>query len=465
MDLKQNINVSLQQKLTLSHEMLQSLEMIQLPILDLKEKINQEVLENPALEILNEGKYEDHQNIDRLESSFNVNEREKYFEDSSSATVSNIGEKSNVDTKRQFLEGAISRSETLHDILFWQLHLLDLPEREREIGETMIQLIDENGFFKEDLEKLFEKDLDKAADVLELIQTFDPPGVGSANIQEALLFQIESLPKDKIDPVAYEIVTNYFDLMVQRKDSQITKNMNIKIEEVKTALSFIGQFEPYPGRVYDSSRVDYITPDAYVYKNKDELIVEINDEVIPSLTISKYMQKIAAEVKNKKRLDKQKKYVSDKVYQAKRFIQIIRHRNESLFRLVLALSESQRDFFFNGPKHLRPLTMKQIADEIGLAESTISRLAASKYIQTEWGIHEIRYFFTNAITASGESNGKSAESVREIIKEIIEVNDGKKISDQKISDILAERGIKIARRTVTKYRKMLNILPSHQRNI
>lgn len=467
MKISQNLNLKLAQKMVLSHEMLQYIDLIQLPVLDLTERINKEVLENPALEITDKArKKDDLENLDSIENSFNLTSKD--FDDSSSAQITTgVNESSTrLDTKRQFLEGALSREETLLDKLLWQLQLLEITEEQKRIGETIIRHIDENGFFKEDLLTLFPGDPENAFDVLEMIQTFDPPGVASKDVQEALLFQIESLPEQDIDSVAYKIVQDYFELMISRKDSKIIKELKINSGQLKKALDFIGTFDPYPGRKYDSSTMNYIIPDAFVYKVEDELMVEINDDVIPDLTISAYMDKIAGEAKNKKKLDKQKKYIVQNVNNARKFMQVVQQRNQSLFNVVLAIITFQRDFFFKGPKSLKPLTMKQVAEEIGLSESTVSRLASSKYIQTEWGIHEIKYFFSSAIAvAGGGPDGTSSESVREIIKEIIESNKGKKISDQKIADILNNRGISIARRTVAKYRKMLNILPSNQRNI
>lgn len=464
MKLSQGVNLQLSQKLTLSHEMLQSLELIQLPILELKERIEQEVLENPALEMIEKPKNDDSQNLDKIEETFNV--KDNYFEDSSSAEIDTgySGTSSPLDLKRQFLEGAISRSETLHDKLLWQLRLLEIDEKKKEIGETIIRFIDENGFFKEELEELFKENSEEAREVLELIQNFDPPGIASKGIREALLYQLESLTEDRFNELAYIIIRDHFDTMLARRDSQLAKELKVKSSELKEAFEFLGHFEPYPGRVYDSSRVDYITPDAFIYRADNELVVEINEDILPSLTVSGYMQKISEEVKRKKKLTEQKKYISEKVNNAKKFINIIKHRHQSLFRVVLAIVKFQEKFFHKGPKSLVPLTMKQVGEEVGLAESTISRLASSKFIQTEWGIHEIKYFFTNSVGSQSEGGDvKSAEGVREMIKEIIEANEGKKISDQKIADILKNRGITIARRTVAKYRKMLNILPSHQR--
>lgn len=466
MNLSQGLHTQLSQKLTLSKEMLQSLELIQLPLLELRERIDKELLENPALEI-DENKQEhksDDQNLDKVEDSFS--EDPNYFEDSSSADISTgvSPTSSGLDLKRQFLEGTISHKETLSEHLLWQLQMTDFDEKKKNIGETIISLVDPDGFFTSNLEEVFPDDIASAKDVLETIQFFDPPGIASKNIQDALLFQLESFSDDKINKNAYSIVKDHFDLMVARKDTLLAKNLKISSEELKEALTFLGQFDPYPGRQYSSEESKFIMPDASVHRQDSELIVEINDDILPSLTINAYMTKIAKQAKRKKELDEQRKYVTDKVGQAKRFIQIVRHRRQSLFRLVLSIVKNQEDFFFKGPKYIKPLTMKIVAEEIGLSESTISRLASSKYIQTEWGIHEIKYFFSNSINRIGGDSEQSSESVREIIKEIISAETGKKITDQKIVDILANRGIKIARRTVSKYRNNLNILPSHQRN-
>lgn len=463
MQISQNLNLQLKQKLSLSKEMLLSLELIQLPLLDLKERIEKEILENPALE-LKEKKKEYEQNIDNIEKAFS--EDTNYFEDSSSAyTSTGVAPNSKeIDLKRRYLEGALSYEKTLYDHLIWQLEVQNLSENQKKIGTAIISQIDANGFLKDKLEAIFEgNDLKNAYDVLEVIQLFDPPGIATSGVQEALLFQIESMHENEINKHAYEILKNHFNLMISRKDNEIAKKMKIKIEEVKEALEFISHLNPYPGREYSSDKIKYIIPDAFVYKRENSLVVEMNEDILPALTINKYLEKFTTKSKDSKNYNEQKKYVVNKLKSARQFINLIDYRNSSLFKLVLILVKLQEEFFLKGPKFLKPLTMKEVAEEIGLSESTISRLSSSKYIQTEWGLHEIKYFFTNSI---GKSNdGKSAESIREIIKEIFENEKDKKISDQNIVDILQNRGIKIARRTVAKYRKILNILPSHQRKL
>ena len=464
MKLSQGLNLQLKQKLALSQEMLLSLELIQLPLMELKERIEQEILENPALEIDEKSRLEE-QDYDKIEDEF-FKEDNNYFQDFSSAEI-NTGispTASNLELKKDYLENVVTTKPSLADHLIWQLQVQNLTDDQKRIGKVIISLIDEDGFFKENLVDIFkDKELETAKDVLEIIQLFDPPGIASKNIQEALLFQIESMKKDEINMAAYNILKDHFELMANRRDNEIAKIMKINIQDVTKALKFISELNPYPGRNFSSIDTNYVTPDAYVYKQDDSLVVEMNEDILPSLTINKYIEKIAKDTTKKKKLSLDQKYVVSKIKNAKQFMNLINYRNSSLFKLVLILVNFQKEFFEKGPKFLMPLTMKDVAEEIGLSESTISRLASSKYIQTEWGIHEIKYFFSNAIKKNKDKNDTSSESVREIIKEIFENEKGGKISDQKIVEILGNKGIKIARRTVTKYRKMLNILPSHHR--
>ncbi len=464
MNVSQNLNVQLTQKLALSHEMLQSLEIIQLPMIELKERIEKEIVENPALEILeSRRKKEQIKKVETVEEIFD--ERDRYYSQVEPKSMGGKGSSSyDDDSKRMFIEGVLSNKEGLHDKLLWQLNLLDLSEKQREIGQTIISLIDPNGFFREDITELFPQDVEMAFDVLETIQTFDPLGIASKDVQEALLYQIESLPEAMVNNYAYRIIRDHFELMLERKDQRLIKELECTLDDIKEAFQFISHFELYPGRAYDNSGDDYIIPDAFVTSTEDGLVVKINNELLPELAVSKYLGKIAQDSKLEKNQNEESRYIKSKVAEAKRFIGMIHHRNDSLFKVILAIVNSQKSFFKNGPKYLSPLTMKNIAEDVGLAESTVSRLASSKYIQTEFGVHKLKYFFTNGI-ATNAGDAQSSESVREMIREIIEATPNKKISDQRISDILKNRGINIARRTVAKYRNILNILPSSKRSI
>ena len=255
MDLSQNLNLQLKQKLSLSREMLLSLELIQLPLIDLKERIDTEILENPALELKEKNNNE--QNIEKIEES--VSEEINYFDDSSnhshsSTTTTNSTDDS--DLNRRFLEGAISTIETLSDHLLRQLNMLSLKEEHKKIGASIISLIDEDGFFKHDIEKIFDKkDVKVVKELLDIIQLFDPPGIATSGIQEALLFQIESMKEDEINNNAYIILKDHFELMAARKDKEIAKKMKISLDEVINALNFISKLNPYPGREFSSNQI------------------------------------------------------------------------------------------------------------------------------------------------------------------------------------------------------------------
>lgn len=459
MKISGELQLNLSQKLILSQNLLLSLKLIQMPVLELKEKIEQELLENPALELVEKSKNSD---IEEIEQSIS---REDIIEETDYESYRKTYNEEKSEINRQILEGKISTSPNLYEYLISQLECQNLTEKQKEIGKIIISQIDRDGFFKEDLNEMFKgEDLEIAKDVLEIIQLFDPPGIASKDMREALLFQIESMKREEINEIAYEIIKEHFDLLIERKDRELIKRLKIDKEQLKNAIEFIGQLNPFPGREFSSNEIKYIIPDAYVYKKNGEIIVEMNDDILPSLTVNAYLKKIAEEVKRKKKLSEEQRYITTKVNEANQFIKLLNYRKTSLFKLILAIVEKQKDFFLEGPQHLKPLSMKEIAEQLGISESTVSRLSSSKYIQTEWGLHEIKYFFSSSINKN-ENSKTSSESVREMVKEILENEKDEKLSDQKIVEILEKKGIKIARRTVAKYRKMLNILPSYKRGL
>ncbi|MBR3731604.1 MAG: RNA polymerase factor sigma-54 [Spirochaetales bacterium] len=467
MELNQNLNLKLTQKLTLSQDLLQSLEILQLPLTDLAAKIDEELENNPILEIdeTENRSSETDQDIDNIEDVF-FGEQD-FFADTSSADVDTgvNADTDESDTHNRFLEGAISSKVTLTEHLMDQLGVLDLTEQEYEIGQTIITNINADGFFPYRIADIFPKEQQKtAADILDRIQMFDPPGVASFDVREAILFQIESSPQKKFNRDAYILVKDYFDLMINRKDTAMARELGVNPNQLKRILTYIGQFNPYPGRLYDSEETQYITPDVYVIREDGELVVTINDNMIPPLIVNKAYERMTQNLKKHARLNDEQKYVRDKIGKAKQFIKSIQYRNVSLYKLAVAIVNEQKEFFYLGPKYLKPFTMAQAAELIGLAESTVSRLASSKYMQTEWGLKQIKYFFSNTASKADDS-GKSAEYVRHLIKEIIEADKTGKISDQAIADALKNKNINISRRTVNKYRHQMDIGSSTLRNL
>ncbi len=467
MNLNQNVNVQLTQKLTLSPELLQSLEIMQLPLVELIDKINEELEINPALEVdeTSAEQPRETKDIDSIEDTF-FGEQD-FFMDSSSAAIDTgySSETSESDQQNSFLEGAISSKTTLKEYLTDQLEAINYSDKEMEIGLSIISDITPDGFYPFRIKDIFPKNEQKlASDILDRIQMFDPPGIASYNVQEALLFQLESSPQRKLNRNAYIIVKQYFDLLCQRKDTVLARELGISPDAVKRAIKFISKFNPYPGRIFSSDETLYITPDVYVRVKDGELNVEINDSMIPPLIVSKTYERMLEQSKKNKANKEESKFLSEKVFKAKQFIGNIKYRNTSLYKLTMCLVNEQKQFFYMGPKYLKPFTMTQASEAIGLSESTVSRLAASKYIQTEWGLKPVKYFFTNAANKNTTSD-HSSEYVRQLIKEIIEADEKGTISDQAITDALKNKGVNISRRTVNKYRNQMDIQASHKRNI
>jgi len=439
-----------EQRQRLSPQMIQSIKLMALPIQELKEQIQEEIEANPALEVL-----EDRSTIS-LESMPEAgdagSERDEFFENSSDPGFASRSS-SDDDSKRMFLEGAISRAETLQEHLLWQLRIQRLSQKQREMGEAIIQNLDDDGFYKEDPKALFPKsEADNVAAVISLIQGFEPAGTCTANFRESLL--VQALLDPEAPPIVITILKDHIDLLEKGRHSEIQKRLKLDEEELKRALAFIKELSPFPGRAYSTEEPRYVIPDLLVKLKEGDFVIILNDEEIPVLGIDPFFDRLAGEKKGDRATAS---YVKDNIRRAKFFIRSIHQRNQTLLKVARAVVECQRPFFIDGPKHLAPLTLRDVAQEIGVHETTVSRIAHSKYMQTDWGIFEFRYFFSNSISGAGSAGSRySKEGVKQIIKEIIQ-NEESSLSDRDIVDALARRGIPLARRTVAKYRQELDL--------
>lgn len=440
-------------KLKMSPQLLQSISLLALPLQNLKLKIKEEVEKNPALEYVNENQSLSYDEIvDKKKEDFDP------FENSSDSGYTQTKWQGNDNSKRQFMEGTISRSESLQEHMVSQLHLQPISEREREIGELLIYNLDNNGFYIEEPELLVKSDeLELMKKVRHLVRQLDPVGTCVRDYIESLKVQAEI--DGRYPPGTLEVIENYLELLNRGKISDIAKKTGLSEDDIDDILYYIRFLDPFPGREYSIETPSYIIPDLIVKKREGDYFLTINEEEIPILQINSYFEELSKD-ENKEGEDKEvNRFVNSAVRDAKWFMNTINLWNSTLLKTARAIVDFQRDFFRKGPKYLVPLTLKDIAREIDMNESTVSRITRGKYIQTEWGVFELKYFFTNAV-----SSGNSKTAVKEIIKEIIEENkSGKKLSDQKISDLLQMRGINIARRTVAKYRKELDIMPSFRR--
>lgn len=444
------------QQLKMNPQLYQSIKLMALPLQELKFRIEEELQTNPALEVLEDNSTVSLEDADQETTE----EKYEYFQDSSDPGYTRSGYDDEAsDNKRQFMEGALSKPETLHEHLEWQLRLQPIPESDFAVGEMLIQNLDDNGFYRESLEVIVgEEDPAVVERMIGMIQSFEPVGTCVHDYRESLLVQARLDPARP--PATDAITSGYLDLLERGKYADIARKLKIEVEDVEEALEFIKGLTPFPGRLFSSEQVTYVIPDLMVELRDGQFFIIMNDEEIPVLGISDSFNSIGTDSEKDV-----KKFVRAKVKDARWFIQSIRQRNETLLKVSRAVVEFQRDFFLKGAKYLVPLTLKDIAAEVGVHEATVSRITTGKYVQTEFGIFELKYFFTNSISGAGSTGSRfSKEGVKEVIREILENESGENhLSDQGIADLLAARGIKLARRTVAKYRKELDISSSYRR--
>ncbi len=480
---KQSLSTSLTTTTTttIGPHIQQALKLLQLSSLELVDKIDMELAENPFLEET----YEDNSSSDSQElkqeyqdndydpidkkinseqnsnDSNNDNNMEEIFEDSSDFGYTKKSYSGDANSKQLFLENAIPVAMSLYDHLYKQLSLSDIDEELYDIAEAIISSLDGDGYFKIPIEE-FALDLDASEDdvldALDVVQSLEPQGIGARNLQECLLIQIANMSDP--DPILIEIIRDYFKLLEKKKYKELSAKLNISESKLRDYLTLISNLEPIPARQFDTKKVKYVIPDIIVQKVDNGFTIAINDDYIPGLKINKFYKKV---LKTEKLSKNVKEFLNDKYNDARLLILSLSKRKSTMYRVMEKILEMQMEFFINGPQYLKPLTLSDVADEVEMHPSTISRVTRDKYVDTPWGIYELKYFFSNSIQKEG-GGIKSAQSVKEIIKQIIENESGdKKLSDQKIAEILSNQGIKIARRTVAKYRKKLKIFSSYDR--
>jgi RNA polymerase sigma-54 factor len=447
-----------QQKLRMNPQLYQSIQLMALPIQDLRFKIQQEIEQNPALEV-----EEERSTVSLEEVAGTPSEDYDYFENSSDPgyTTSSYDTEAS-DSKQQFMEGALSRPESLQDHLLWQLRLQPLSEGEFELGELLIHNLDENGFYIEDPQSLVpESRHEVLSRMAQMVQTFEPVGTCVADYRESLLVQARL--RDDMPERTDTIIAKHFDLLEREKYREIARKMKITEEQVLEALEFIRTLTPFPGRKYSTESPRYVIPDLLVTIKEGQFVIVLNDEEIPVLGINPFFEQMNNSSTEEKDVNR---FVKSSVKDARWFIHSIQQRNQTLLKVARAIVEFQRDFFLRGPKYLVPLTLKDIATTVDVHEATVSRITTSKHVQTEWGIFELKYFFSNSISGAGSKGSRYSKSaVKERIREILEEDKSgeKHLSDQRIADLLKQRGISLARRTVAKYRKELDISSSYDR--
>ncbi|PID73014.1 MAG: RNA polymerase sigma-54 factor [Desulfobacterales bacterium] len=456
------------------------MELLQLNHLELATALQEELKENPALEenfsVLKKenlsslsatredsGTQQEHDFTEKISASESILP-ETNWEDYTNTFDSNLSfskEKPPADAPSQF--DFISEQPGLAAYLGWQLSHEELDEKEMEIAQFIIGNLNRYGFLEVDLEQIISAtgcDRDEAEYVLcDVIQLLDPPGIAARDISESLFLQLERMGREK--ELAAEIVRDHLELVAARNYRQLAKDTGSKISEVEKAISFIREkLVPYPGLPYSNEQTQYIAPDVYVREIDNEFVVQLNDEELPDLKLSDEIRQMLDSTET----DKQsRQYLADKMKNADWFIKSLHQRQQTIYRVMVSILKFQRNFFEKGPEHLRPLILKDVADDIGVHESTVSRTTSNKYVHTPQGIYELKYFFSTAIQKE-DGTSLAAESIKTIIKRLVNDEDKKRpLSDSAIAAKLEEKDIKIARRTVAKYREQMDILPTKLR--
>jgi RNA polymerase sigma-54 factor len=365
--------------------------------------------------------------------------------------------------RRQFMFDSLTAGTSLAEYLMDQVREAELTEEQRARAELIIGNIDDYGYLKATLEEISGManiPVEKLAELLKLVQTFDPAGVGARDLRECLLLQLERAGQK--ESLEYRIVHDFMEALGKRKIPEIARGTGLEIDEVQESLARIGRLDPRPGRAFLPDTQQFVLPEVFVQKSGDDFVVTTNDEQIPRLRISNIYKDIMAQGGSSA---DDKNYIREKIRAGNFLIKSLHQRQQTILNIGKEIVKRQRDFMEKGVAHLKPLTMVQVAEVVGVHETTVSRAVSGKYMQTPQGIFEMKYFFTSGLqSASGENISNT--SVKDMIADIFKNEDlSRPLSDQDVVKMVFDKGIVIARRTVAKYRTELNILPSNLRKV
>ena len=506
----------LSQRMSLSQvlapQLQQSLALLQAPTLELKALVEQELQQNPLLEEIDVTEMEQSDKIsDEGEAPTDASDpteppadtkfdpttekpvvaaedfqvefdrlaqMDQEWRDHFSLTNAPIRQSSEAEEKRQFMFDSLVAGTSLQENLLEQVRMSDLTPDQRSIAEMIVGNIDDYGYLKtrdkaerdappacletvvQDLAFATGAPREQIAAIVHIIRTFHPTGVGACNLQECLLTQLERAGREKT--LEYRIVRDYMEALGKRRIPEIARGLNISMEQAQEAIARIGHLEPRPGRDFLPDDQQYILPEVFVQKVGDDFVVTTNNEQIPHLRISNTYKDLMSQADSSTEV---REYIREKIRAGKFLIKSLHQRQQTILNIGREIVKRQREFMEKGVASLKPMTMAQVAEVVGVHETTVSRAVSSKYIDTPQGIFEMKYFFTSGIqTANGE--GLSNTSVKDMIAEMFAKEaPAKPLSDQEIVNMLREKGIVIARRTVAKYRSELNILPSNLRKV
>ena len=456
MSLEYGLTIEQTQKLSMTPELIQAIQILQYNNEELNEYIKNELLENPLLEIEKERESSDSSNI-------NIDElRDKVAESGYDADSFTDNDYPTDYTSNHSYENYVSFRYSLIEHLLLQLQLTGMDEEHARVGRFLIHNIDDDGYLTvqlKDVARVMDADMSTVKESLLIVQSFDPPGVGARTLCESLMIQLRQ--KGALTEDMEKVLCSHLDDIASNRITLIAKELGKTEKEVQQLTDIIKSLEPRAGRAYDPDRtVKYVIPDVVVEKSGEDYKVSNNDGGIPTLMVSSYYKSIKCEEEKDPELGK---YLNERMNSALWLIKSIEQRKQTISKVAAAIVDYQKEYFDKGEHFLKPLTLKQIADMVGVHESTVSRAINGKYMQTGRGVLEMKYFFTSGVK-SDEGEDLSSNSIKAKIKSIVGgENSGKPFSDQKIVELLNEEGIEISRRTVAKYRDALGILPSSKR--
>lgn len=462
--MKSGLNLGLKQtqKLVMTQTLRQSIEMLQMTNLELSELISEEFLENPILEEAASLQTEDYleeklnQNLNGDESDIDSPDKDIYDDPNESGINKHYEDE---DKNRLFIENAVTTRESLKDHLLWQATMTAETAELFSLYEEIITMLDDDGFLEEELFNSI-GGKEKTA-VIESIRSFDPVGCGAFSIRQTLYIQAcYYFPEDIL---LHTILGEYFDDIEKLDYSRISKALVIPESAVIEKSKTLHNLNPFPGRSYSGREAKPVIPDVEVKLVDDEIIVTLNDDWIPGIKLSTYYINML----KKKSIDKeQREYLNSRLQSAMALLKNISSRRDTILKVTSAIMLSQKEFLLNGPGHLRYLTHHDIAGEVSVHESTVSRVSSGKYIQTPWGVFELKYFFVSRLKNPGDNNSddQSSDQVRMLIQDLVNgENPERPFSDEELVNLLKGKGITVARRTIAKYRDILNIPASNKR--
>jgi RNA polymerase sigma-54 factor len=474
MEMRHSLNMSLRPALIMTPRLQQALKLLQVPTLELQQILKQEIMQNPLLEEVDEmTDSEDLAKEDTPEEAANQESEDPADEDPvdwSEYMQEGAFDRAYIpqsEVSEDFLEKVQVTRMTLAESLMEQLHFLNLPPSSMQLAEFLVGSLDDRGWLATpllDVAQSTGRSIEECEAVLRVIQALEPAGVGARDLRECLLIQLEA--RNEKDTLPWRLIHGQFDHLVNRRFPEIARQLRVSVEEVQAAADVIATLNPRPGLQVSSEDPKYVVPDLLVERVDEEYVVMLNDRHLPRLRISSAYEGV---LKDKKKADctagekETREYIQGKLNSARWLIQTIEQRRRTMIKVMNCIIREQREFFDKGIAFLRPLTLQQVARQIDMHESTVSRVCSGKYVQTPRGVFELKFFFSSGLeTADGED--VSARTAKNTIKTLIDEEDKKNpYSDDAIAKILHDRGLKIARRTVAKYREQLNILPARFR--